>query len=184
MPSFAAVNSCVSVAALPSAAGPTAAALEVYTTRSTSALRLSSITSFVPPTFTSKRRASSAGRTDVTPAQWNTRSTPFSARRTERRSRTSSFTRGLSRSAIASVGRALLHAEPHVVPALHEQPGHVRPDEAGGSGDEGRGQLRRWCVCCLCRPSNSRWQLRQRTASGTAFRRSGGIGWWQFMQVP
>ena len=28
-------------------------------------------------------------------------------------------------------------------------------------------------MCCLCRPSNNRWQLRQRTASGTTFRRSG-----------
>ena len=116
MPSRPAVNSCVSVAALPLAAGPTAAALEVYTTRSTSARRHSSITSFVPRTFTSKSSSASAGRTDVTPAQWNTRDTSLSARRTERRSRTSSFTRRQSRSAIAVSG------EPSCTPSVTSSP--------------------------------------------------------------
>ena len=140
IPSRAAVNSCVSTAAFPFAAGPMAAALDVYTTRSTSARRHSSMTSFVPPTLTSNSSSASDGRTDVTPAQWNTRVTPFSARRTERRSHTSSFTRRQSRSAIGGVGRAVLHPERHVVPALGEQARDVRPDEAGCSGYEHAGQ--------------------------------------------
>ena len=65
------MKSCVSSAVPPGSAGPTAAALEVYTTRSTPARRHSSITSFVPPTFTRKTRSVSAGRTEVTPAQYN-----------------------------------------------------------------------------------------------------------------
>ena len=40
--------------------GPTAAALDVYTTRSTPARRHSSITILVPPTFTSNRRSASS----------------------------------------------------------------------------------------------------------------------------
>src|SRR4051794_34586568 len=104
MPSRAAVYGCFSVATLPSAAGPTAAALDVYTTRSTPTRRHSSITIRVPPTFTSNTSSASSGRTDVTPAQWNTRETPRRARLTERRSRTSSFPRRQSRSAITVSG--------------------------------------------------------------------------------
>src|ERR687892_1372957 len=104
MPRPPAVKSCVSSAVLPGCAGPTTAALEVYTTRSTPARRHSDITSLVPPTFTSNRRSESSGRTEVRPAQWNTRSTPRSARRTERRSSTLHLTRFRSRSAIAASG--------------------------------------------------------------------------------
>ena len=84
----------------------TAAALDVYTTRSTPARRHSCMSSFVPPTLTSKTRSESAGRTEVTPPQWKTRSTPPRARRSERRSRSSRRTRSASRSAIASSGES------------------------------------------------------------------------------
>ena len=142
MPSRAAVKSCVSVAALPSSAGPTAAALELYTTRSTSARRHSSITILVPRTFTSNSSSASPGRTEVTPAQWNTRETPLSARRTERLSRTSSFTRLWSRPAIAESGEPSCDAQGEVVSALVEHAGHVGTDEAGGAGDQHAGQGR------------------------------------------
>ncbi len=77
----------------------------------------------------------------------------------------------------------LLHAEADLVAPLHRQAGHVRPHEPGGPGDEcaRRGQVTarwRWS------PSKRRWQSRQRTASGTALSRSGGIGRLQIQHVP
>ena len=43
------------------------------------------------------------------------------------------------------------------------------PMKPGGAGDEGRGQLRRGACAAGAGPRSSRWQSRQRTASGTAF---------------
>ena len=77
------------------------------------------------------------------------------------------------------VGGAVLHAQPNLVAALDQQPCHVGPDEAGRSGDEGLGQLRPEACAACGSPSKRRWSSRQRTASGTTFSRSGGIGWWQ-----
>ena len=70
IPSRPALNSWFSSAVLPHSAGPTAAALEVSTTRSTSARRLSSSTVLVPRTFTSNRQLGVLlARTEVSPAQ-------------------------------------------------------------------------------------------------------------------
>ena len=103
MRSSAPVYSCDSSPAPPHGAGPRAAALETNRTRSTSARRLSSSTIRAPPTLASNMRSASAGRIEVMPAAWNTRSTPFIARRTARRSSTSQVTSSASRSSISRV---------------------------------------------------------------------------------
>ncbi len=68
MPSPPAVNSCVSSAVAPRAAGPSAVAPDVSTTRSTSARRHSWRTVRALPTLTSNTRSASSGRTEVIPA--------------------------------------------------------------------------------------------------------------------
>ena len=118
-------------------------------------------------------RSASPGRTEVTPAQWKTRSTPLSARRTERRSLTSSRTRSQSSSVDGVVGRAVAHAEHDLVAALDRKAGDVRADEPGRAGDDyaASAQIR---VAGGAGPRSGAGSPRQRTASGTASSRSGG----------
>ena len=136
------MNSWVSSAVPPGGAGPSAAALEVNTTRSTSARRHSPSTVLVPPTLTSNIRSASPSRIEVTPAAWKTRSTPFSARRTARRSVTSQRTRSQSTPSSTSTGERSRTVTRRSSPRSHQRAGEMRADEPGRSGQECLGQLR------------------------------------------
>src|SRR5262245_31216207 len=98
MPRRPALNGCDSSAVPCGSAGPTAPALEVWTTRTTPALSASSITLRVPPTFTSNTLSRSRFRIEVVPATWKTFSTPSIAARTDSRSVTSPPARSNSNS--------------------------------------------------------------------------------------
>ena len=75
------------------------------------------------------------------PAAWNTRSTPFIARRTARRSSTSQRTRSQSRSSIARCSSSA-DGQAEIVAALCQGAGDLRPDETGGPGEQRAGLTR------------------------------------------
>ena len=88
----------------------------------------------VPATLISKTRSPAPARIDVEPATWKTRSTPFIARRTARRSVMSPVARSNSSSARwLEVGPAP-GEQPQLVAALGQRANEVAADEAGSAG--------------------------------------------------
>ena len=145
------MKSCVSSATLPSAAGPTAAALDVYTTRSTPARRLSSITTFVPPTFTVEQ-ALGVGR----PHGRHARAVEHALDSLQRAPHRAPVAHLEPDPRAVELSDRVARREPSSTPSRTSsprstsQPGDVRPDEARGSGDECRGALRsRVCWRCI-----------------------------------
>jgi hypothetical protein len=136
------------------------------------------MTTLVPPTLTAKTRSASAGRMEVTPAAWNTRATPLSARRTARRSRTSQAIDSASSDGASTPGST---ASRRSSPRSRSRRATREPMKPVAPVTSVFGIYRmRW----RCEPSKWRWQSRQRTASGTAVMRPAAIGLRQSRQMP